>query len=214
MQYHWLNRQNNDRLIIFFAGWSFDYKPFEFLECGDFDVLFLYDYNSEELPEIPNYNKNYLIAWSMGVYSAYRLRNVLPNFIKKIAVNGTAYPVDDYFGIPQKPFLLTLKHAKIGLEGKFYQNIFDNTKDYERYVKFPVERPIENRVDELNTLYKRITENPESYTDYYDFAIVGLNDKIIPPKNQLNFWKDKAKTLNSGHFPFYNYKSWTELLCK
>lgn len=214
MQYHWLNRQNNDRLIIFFAGWSFDYKPFEFLECGDFDVLFLYDYNSEELPEIPNYKENYLIAWSMGVYSAYRLRNVLPNFIKKIAVNGTAYPVDDNLGIPQKPFLLTLKHAKIGLEGKFYQNIFDNTKDYERYTKTPVERPIENRVDELNTLYKRITENPESYTDYYDFAIVGLNDKIIPPKNQLNFWKDKAKTLNSGHFPFYNYKSWTELLCK
>lgn len=214
MQYHWLNRQNNDRLIIFFAGWSFDYKPFEFLECGDFDVLFLYDYNSEELPEIPNYKENYLIAWSMGVYSACRLRNVLPNFIKKIAVNGTAYPVDDNFGIPQKPFLLTLKHAKIGLEGKFYQNIFDNAKDYEIYTKTPVERPIENRVDELNTLYKRITENPESYTDYYDFAIVGLNDKIIPPKNQLNFWKDKAKTLNSGHFPFYKYKSWTELLCK
>ena len=38
MQLHWLNKQNNDKLIIFFAGWSFDYKPFEFLDCEVFDV--------------------------------------------------------------------------------------------------------------------------------------------------------------------------------
>ena len=42
MEYHWLNKQNNDKLIIFFCGWSFDYKPFERLDCLNYDVLFVY----------------------------------------------------------------------------------------------------------------------------------------------------------------------------
>ena len=133
MQFHWLNKQNNDKLIIFLAGWSFDYKAFEFLNCGDFDVLMLYDYNDLHLPEIPHYKEYYLIAWSMGVFTAYQLRQSLPQFVKKLAVNGTPFPVDDELGIPQKPFLLTLRHAKTGLEGKFYQNIFEKQEEFEKY---------------------------------------------------------------------------------
>ena len=82
MQYHWLNKQNNKKLIIFFAGWSFDYKPFEFLKCDNFDVLMFYDYNNLELPELPNYETYYLISWSMGVFSAYLLKDKLPKFSK------------------------------------------------------------------------------------------------------------------------------------
>ena len=215
MQYHWLNKLNNNKLIVFFAGWSFDHKPFEFLTCEDFDVLMIYDYsNIEEIIPLENYKEKYLIAWSMGVYTAYQLRDKLPEFDKKIAINGTPYPVDDEFGIPQKPFLLTLKHAKTGLEGKFYQNLFDKTEDYEQYTKTPVERTIENRVEELKNLYERIKETPKVYESYYDLAIVSSNDKIIPTKNQINFWQNKAKTIESGHFPYYNFKNWTEILCK
>ena len=54
MQFHWLNKQNNKKLIIFFAGWSFDYKPFEFLKSEDFDILMAYDYSdiSTKIPEL------------------------------------------------------------------------------------------------------------------------------------------------------------------
>ena len=253
MQSHWLNKQNNDKLIIFFAGWSFDYKPFEFLDCKDFDVLMVYDYNNplsltlslgERSALIPSpreraqlcecnetttagegsYKQTYLIAWSMGVFTAYQLRDELPKFDKKIAINGTPFPVDDEFGIPQKPFLLTLRHAKTGLEGKFYQNIFASQEEFERYIKNPVKRTIENRVEELQSLYDRIKEilkpvqdDKFGYNDafaYYDKAIVSSNDKIIPTKNQLNFWQDKAEIIESGHFPFYNFKSWNEILCR
>ncbi len=214
MQSHWLNKQNNDKLIIFFAGWSFDHKPFEFLDCKDYDVLILYDYGNESLPQIPVYKQYFLIAWSMGVYTAYRLRNELPDFTKKIAVNGTTLPVDDNYGIPVKPFLLTLRHAKIGLEGKFYQNIFDSQAEFERYMKTPVERSIENREEELLKLYERIKLSETDYENYYDIAVVSTNDKIIPPKNQLNFWGNTAQTFESGHFPYYNFKSWTEILCR
>ena len=222
MQYHWLNKQNNDRLVIFFAGWSFDYKPFEFLACEDFDVLMLYDYSIYPCPlsegEFANlcdgYKKTYLVAWSMGVFVAYQLRNELPKFTKKIAINGTLLPVDDEYGIPLKPFILTLRHARKGLEGKFYQNVFDNSEEFERYLQTPVERSIENREDELKSLYDKIKLAPKNYEDFYDKAFVSENDKIIPPKNQLNFWKDKAEKLASGHFPFFNFKSWNEIICK
>ncbi len=218
MQYHWLNKNNNNKLIIFFAGWSFDYNPFKFLNCTDFDVLILYDYNTLELPEIPKYKKYYLISWSMGVFTAYILKNKLPKFDLKIAINGTPYPVDDNKGIPLKPFLLTLKHAKQGLEGKFYQNIFDTTKDFETYNENQVKRTVDNRVDELNNLYKLIKQTQINYESFYDKAIISQNDIIIPTKNQINFWQNNTKSikmLESGHFPFYNFKSWEEILqCK
>ena len=214
MQFHWLNKKNNDKLIIFFTGWSFDYKPFEFLACNDFDVLMFFDYNTLDMPPIPNYKEYILISWSMGVFSAYLLKDKLPSFSKKIAINGTPLPVNDDYGIPVKPFLLTLRHAKTGLEGKFYQNIFDTPIEYDRYLKSAVERPIENRVEELNSLYKKIKNTEIEYKHFYDKAIVSKNDKIIPAKNQINFWQEKAKIIESGHFPYYNFKSWDEIICR
>lgn len=216
MQFHWLNKQNNKNLIVFFAGWSFDYVPFKFLDCENQDVLIVHDYNEiSDLPEISDYENKNLIAWSMGVYMAYQMRNKFVDFNKRIAINGTPFPVDDEYGIPLKPFLLTLRHAKTGLEGKFYQNIFEKSEEYERYIKNPVERSIKNRVNELNELYERIKETQKVYEKFYNQAIISLNDKIIPAKNQIKFWQDfevPYETLESGHFPYYNFKSWKELL--
>ncbi len=216
MQSHWLNKQNNNKIIIFFTGWSFDYMPFEFLNCEDFDVLIIYDYNDLGLPQIPEYKEYFLISWSMGVYTSYLLKDKLPKFTKKIAINGTPFPVNDEYGIPLKPFILTLRHAKTGLEGKFYQNIFNSEEEYARYNKTQVERTIENRVSELNNLYSKIKTTNISYQNYFDTAIISNNDKIIPTKNQMNFWKGKAdiKTVESGHFLYYNFTSWNEILCK
>lgn len=151
----------------------------------------------------------------MGVYTSYLLKDKLPNSTK-IAINGTPFPVNDEYGIPLKPFILTLRHAKTGLEGKFYQNIFNSEEEYARYTKTQVERTIENRVSELNTLYSKIKSTEISYQNYFDTAIISNNDKIIPTKNQINFWEGKAeiKTVESGHFLYYNFTSWNEILCK
>ena len=234
MQFSWLNRQNNKNLIVFFAGWSFDEKPFEFLACENCDVLFVYDYSGKlkvesgklnnskfstfnfQLADILSYyTYKYLITWSMGVYVAYQMRDLFKDFDEKIAINGTPFPVDNDYGIPEKPFLLTLRHAKTGLEGKFYQNIFDKPEEYERYLKTPVERSIENRVTELQNLYDDIKNSKKNYEKFYDKAFVSLNDKIIPAKNQLKFWQDfsvPVEKLESGHFPYYNFNAWKDFL--
>lgn len=218
MQFHWLNKQNNSKLIIFFAGWSFDENPFKFLACENFDVLIVYDYSTidENIENFTSYKEINLIAWSMGVFVAYLLKDKLPKFNKKIAINGTPLPVNDEFGIPIKPFLLTLRHARTGLEGKFYQNIFDTKEEFEKYSTMSVNRSIENRETELKSLYDKIRSAEINYNRFYDKALISSRDKIIPTKNQINFWQNNAEIemLESGHFPYYNFKSWNEILCR
>lgn len=219
----WLNNQNNENLIVFFAGWSFDEKPLKFLQCNNYDVLFVYDYNNFEIPQelknINQYKHKFLITWSMGVFVANLLKDIFTDFEYKMAINGTISPVDNEFGIPVKMFELTLKHAKIGLEGKFYKNVFQTEEEFQKYEKTPVERTIENRVSELENLYSEIKEQKEiTAKEFYDFAIVSEFDKIIPPKNQIaSHNKNTVKVLKIpyGHFPFYHYSSWDEILeCK
>ena len=124
----WLNKQNNQNLIVFFAGWSFDANPFKFLDCGDSDVLFVYDYNKisklDEFECFNNYRTKTLVSWSMGVFSAYLLRDVFRDFDLKTAINGTVFPVDNSCGIPVRSFELTLKHAAVGLEGSSIKIFF------------------------------------------------------------------------------------------
>jgi biotin synthesis protein BioG len=219
MNTYWLNKANNDNLIVFFAGWSFDYNPFLKLDTQNNDVLMIYDYNEVEIPqvlqELNDYKRKTLITWSMGVFIGYLLKDLFKTFDKKIAINGTITPVDDEFGIPKKMFELTLKHAQKGLEGKFYQNIFKTEEEYKKYEEFQVQRSIENRVNELENLYSLIKiKNGINYEKFYDFAIVSEFDKIIPPKNQLaSHNKNNVPTviLPYGHSPFFNFTSWDEI---
>ena len=50
----------------------------------------------------------------------------------------------------------------------------------------------------------------------FDKAIISDNDRIVPTKNQLNFWQNKntkIQQINSTHCPFEIYSSWIELIC-
>lgn len=220
MKSFWLNKQNNKNLIVFFAGWSFDQNPFIKLDCTDYDVLIVYDYNSlsilEDLKDISTYKNKTLITWSMGVFVATKLKEIFTDFDKKIAINGTTSPINDTFGIPVRMFELTLKHAQKGLEGKFYQNLFTTDEEYQTYLSSPVQRTIDNRVSELENLYTLIkNENNLECFGFYDLAIVSDFDKIIPPKNQIECHKKNATpviTVPYGHFPYYHFANWKELI--
>ena len=224
MKHFWLNRKHNKNLIVFFCGWSFDYKPFERLDCGENDVCVIYDYgdiNSKDfdktLPNFDGYERVELLAWSMGVYVGYLLKDKLPRFYKKVAVNGTPFPIDNELGIPNKTFELTLKYVDTGLKGKFQKNLFKRPADFEKYMANPVERSIDNQSRELVELDLHISTNKADYKPFYDVAIISDTDKIIPTKNQINCWTNLAelKVIDSGHFPFFSFESWDEIMsCK
>lgn len=215
----WLNKQNNQNLIVFFAGWSFDANPFKFLDCANSDVLFVYDYNKisklDEFECFNNYRKKTLVSWSMGVFSSYLLRDVFRDFDLKIAINGTLTPVDNDYGIPVRSFELTLKHACAGLEGKFYKNIFYTPEEFAKYSQTPVLRTIQDRVSELENLYDLIKITSDKEGKFYDKAFVSEYDKIIPPKNQTaSHFKNNTPVISLpfGHFPFYHFKKWEDFI--
>lgn len=216
MQYHWLNQKDgNKKLLLFFCGWSFDYKSFERLACNDYDVLMLYDYNDLSIPiEILGYEEYFLITWSMGVFVAYLLKEKLPEFKEKIAINGTPFPVDNEKGIPIKTFDLTLKYVDTGLQGKFQRNLFKTEEEFQKYLQNPVAREIPNQASELVSLKKLIDKTDVDYKKYYNRAIISNTDKIIPTRNQHNCWDNVCPVvvLNSGHFPFYDFESWNDIL--
>ena len=101
----------------------------------------------------------------------------------------------------------------------FYQNVFLNEEEYNKYLANPVQRPIDDRVSELENLYTLIkNESGAGYEHFYDFAMISEVDKIIPPQNQKechNRCKTEIGLLLYGHNPFYNFISWEDIIrCK
>lgn len=205
------NKSNN--LIVFLLGWGFDEKPFEPLESSDSDVLFVYDYSSLELDfDFSKYEKKILVAFSYGVFMASVIKDKLPGFDRKIAISGTLKPIDKEFGIPPKIFDLTLSSVSDESMKKFYSRMFDNNLDDEYFSENLPDRDSESCKIELSKIKKYFEEfSNETYN--FDKAIVPTGDKIIPAKNQLNFWKNtNIKEVNAGHFLFYKFHDFKDII--
>ena len=202
MKYKWLNKENNKELIIFFNGWGMDESVVKHLAPESYDVIMIYDYNNLDFgwSIISNYEKKYIIAWSMGVMCATLFDQLNP--ISATAINGTLKPIDNEFGIPTRIYDLTIKGFSPKGKEKFINNMFSNLEDLPT-----VNREFEEQKSELSAL-----KNYKANLDFkYDKIFISDNDKIIPTKNQEAFWSKKAN-LKSGHCPFKLFKKWSELL--
>ena len=160
-----------------------------------------YDYNSLDidLSILEKYTEKYLVAWSMGVMCA-TLFNI--KYKTATAVNGTLKPIDNTYGIPVKIYNLTLQGLTPAGAQKFVMNMFK-----EKNINFKINRDFENIKKELAVLKTYVAN-----TDFqYNRVIISSDDKIIPSKNQSNFWGIEPNT-NSGHCPFFLFNSWSELL--
>ncbi|MBR5303307.1 MAG: DUF452 family protein [Candidatus Gastranaerophilales bacterium] len=212
MQYFWLNKNNNKKLILFFNGWAMNETPVKHLKCDDFDVLVLFDYRDLNFDlsqfDFSKYKEKYLICWSMGVYASCLYKKVLQNFDKKIAINGTTKIIDNNFGIPEKIYKITVKLLNEDSCDKFIKNMFDNGK---LNPEITITRKLCELKEELISIQK--IELQEELD--FNLAIISSDDKIIPTKNQINFWQNKAKIkqIESTHCPFEKFESWMELLC-
>ncbi len=203
MEYKWLNRENNPKLIVFFNGWGMDESVVNHLLFEDYDVLMFYDYNTLEtdfdFTRLNIYPEKHLVAWSMGVMTA-TLFDI--DCIKRTAINGTLKPIDDEYGIPKRIYNLTLKGFSPRGAERFIKNMFNEE------CEFPVPaRDYENQKSELEALtHYQAKENFK-----YDRIIIASEDKIIPTKNQIAFWKIEPN-IDSGHSPFNHFQKWSELL--
>ena len=72
-----------------------------------------------------------------------------------------------------------------------------------------IQRDFENQKRELIAL-----KNYISNKDFkYDKVLISDSDKIIPTKNQCNFWNINPN-FTSGHCPFLSFNTWSDLLCQ
>ena len=204
MKYKFYN-ENNNKLIIFFNGWGMDEFIISHLDRTGFDLLVIYNYNNLDIEYLPleNYSKKYIVGWSMGVMVSTIFYDCFGEIDKYIAINGTPKPIDNRYGIPEKVYKLTLRGFNENSCRRFMENMFETKPPIEKFSN----RTLESQKEELKNLM-----GIEGKYISFDKVFVSENDNIIPTKNQLNYWKHPV-IIKGGHCPFYNFKSWSEIVC-
>ncbi|MBQ9245664.1 DUF452 family protein [bacterium] len=208
MQYNWLNKGNNNELIVFFNGWGMDDNIVRNLDCSDYDILTFCDYRTFEPLDFDfsSYEKKYLIGWSMGVYVCNFFYEKFNSFDKFIAINGTQKPIDDNYGIPIAAYNLTVENFNDLTCSKFFKKI-SPVVDLKGYCT----RPKEELKQELISIRDLKIQN------YFKFnkAILSTKDRIFPYKNMYKYWEEQNTPIveiQSAHYIFDKYKNWSELL--
>lgn len=207
MKYKWLNKDNNEKLIVFFNGWGMDENAVKHLDCEDYDVVIIYDYNDLELNlDLSDYKEKHVIGWSMGVMIMCLEGNkyIIKNSDSIIAIAGTPYPIDDNYGIPKKIYELTVKGFNSNSARRFIERMGAE------FGKGLTQRSFESQKKELVNLMNYKSDIIYNFTK----VIIPENDLIIPTKNQKNYWNGNNNifTLSGGHYPFLLYNKWSELV--
>lgn len=200
MKHKIVSSTDSSRLILIFAGWGMDARPFEALSRPGYDVAVVWDYRSfsYEWYWVNAYNEICVIAWSFGVYAYATVANELKDKVTlNIAVNGTLYPRDDNKGIPQAIFDGTLNRLSDQSLAKFYRRICGSALLYREFCTSMPKRDIESLRKELQMFSPQYIQ-PLSKHIRFDLAIIGNRDAIIPPVNQMKAWEGTPVTIVDG----------------
>ena len=217
---YYLQKNKSKKLILFITGWGMDEKPTLYLDDGKFDIITLYDYPSlnhkiEDF-NFEQYDEITLVAWSLGVLAANIYFGELPlNFERCIAINGTGLPVDDKFGIPRKVFDLTLNTWSEKAREKFNLRMCGGRSEFERFTENSSQRSIQDQRLELEWCYQKAITGNKYNSVKWNLSIIGMQDKIFPAENMITYWTNKGteiKKINSAHYPFFQWNSWTEFI--
>ena len=212
----WIHKIGNPACILFFNGWGMDEHAISHLNTEGFDICSFSAYSMLEmdLNEFKSYRSLYLIAWSLGVWVAnYLFSKDELTFNKSIAINGTPKPLDNQYGIPHAIFKGTLKFWNEVNREKFNHRVFGRWTELEQVQSCLPLRNCKDQQKELSFLLHEIDKSEDIYL-HWDCALVSKSDLIFSQKNQINYWKNRAKifTKDTPHFPFCSFYSWQQLI--
>lgn len=195
----------NKRLLVIFAGWGMDWRPFADLSHPDYDILVVWDYRELSFNGSPllRYDEICVLAWSMGVFAAsVTIHEIEPRITTRIAVNGTLQPIDDVQGIPPAIWDGTLNALSPSTWRKFQRRMCDSAQQFNSFSEKAPHRTISELKEELEALRTHTIFHAEQVTEW-DMAIVGRHDAIFPAVNQMRAWKGVApvRVMESGHLP-------------
>jgi biotin synthesis protein BioG len=210
-------REKNKHLFVVYSAWGTDERVLTPLCNDNADFILFYDYSADEaliLPEMKQYEKVTLIAWSLGVWAAEHMAGktgIKPDVT--IAINGTPAPAHDQFGIPLKTIEGTLNNITEKTINKFYLRMFGSKKDYQANLHLFPSRTLKSLRDELRWLYNRIMEQYDRGFKW-DYAVISEQDRVFPHSNLIAYWNTQENTkiinLSSPHYIFSRWNSFTE----
>ena len=204
MQYRLLNTNNleghsdsNPRLILFFAGWAMDDKPFAHLARPGYDIAVIWDYRNLHIDWsfTRPYSEICILAWSMGVYAATITTQAIDYKVTaRIAVNGTITPIHNTHGIPEAIYHGTLDGLSERNLLKFYRRVCGSAQAYKDFCLNIPQRPLDQLRDELAAIEPHsILANPVA--ERWDLAIISRDDAIFPPVNQFRAWDNTPRRM-------------------
>lgn len=205
-------RGKGEKIILFFSGWGMDANPFRRLEADGETVCVVYNYSDMffDTSFLKEYKEIHLVAWSMGVWAAAQVLQGIP-LTSATAINGTEYPVDDAYGIPETIFKNTLENfSEEGLK-RFNRRMCGSKEVLQQFISTPVVRIHDSMREELHYIETQIW--PDSHCLFWTRAIISLSDYIFPTVNLSAYWIDRCPVLyiDAPHYPFYLWNKWNEI---
>lgn len=192
MNCKFVNKNNNPRVLLIFAGWGMDDIPFRHLHHEGYDIAVIYDYTTEnfDCEPLKSYREVVVIAWSMGVFEASRLLPVMSlPLTLTVAVNGTMKPVDDSCGIPVDVFNATLNALSPSSLIKFNRRMCGSSIALQSLNAHAPQRTLDSLKEELKIIGSRAL----NFTPFkWDVAIISSGDMIFPAANQRRAWEGSA----------------------
>ena len=201
-----LKKEGRPSLLLIFGGWGTWpglFSGYSYPEGSD--VLLCCDYRSPDFDAglLTGYGSVDLVAWSMGVWTAAHALSA-PDLEdcplkRRIAVNGTMYPVDDLRGIPARVFEGTLERMSRPVLDKFVRRMCG--KNLEEYLSRRPERSPEELKDELAALYTAVKGSGVCPDFRWDIAVIGRDDMIFPAENQRRAWTGvRTAEMDAPHY--------------
>lgn len=205
MKQIFIHRTGQPRLLLFFAGWGADEHLFPYTPPAGYDFLLCYDYTDEQFDYrlLEPYREIRLMAWSLGVWSAARtLACRIEGWERRIAINGTPWPIDGQRGIPPAVFEGTLAHFSEATLHKFRRRMCGSASMLQTFLGLGPTRTPESLRAELAALRDRILAHPELTDFTWDRAVIGGRDLIFPTAGQQEAWKDIPQLLlpDAAHY--------------
>lgn len=207
MKQVFLKQEGNSRLLLFFAGWGADEHLFGSSVAEGYDCMICYDYTSPGFIAswLEAYDSIRLLGWSMGVWAAGEaLSSYTLPYEKKIAINGTPFPISDTKGIPIVVFEGTLDGLSADTLAKFRRRMCGSAGALQGFMQHQPQRSLENLRGELAALKQRIEARGDmGYPLEWDEALIGDKDRIFSPANQERAWEEASVPVR--HFEGAHY---------
>lgn len=198
-------KAGNPRLILIFAGWGTDWRPFGDLYVPGYDIAVVWDYKELTFSwkSFLRYDEICLVAWSFGVFVASTtIHEIEPRITLRVAVNGTLTPLDEYCGTSPSTWRRLENTLSPSVWRRFLQSCCGSAEQFEWLCDRMPRRTLADIREELKALETHTIFHVEQI-DAWDIAVVGAHDSLFPVASQLNAWRGRAtvRVIDSGHLP-------------